>query len=69
MHGRRLGVNVYGEIDGFEKDGVLGIVVLHVAWCFLRHVNDGLNHVVDCFENGRIVGRGIVLEQSEELDL
>jgi hypothetical protein len=47
----------------------LGIVVLHVAWCFLRHVNDGLNHVVDCFENGRIVGRGIVLEQSEELDL
>jgi len=48
---------VDGEVDGFEEDGVLGVVVLDVLGSFARVVHDGGEDGVDGLLDGGVVWR------------
>jgi len=62
MDDGRLGIEVDGEVDGFEEDRVLSVVVLSVARRLLRVLEDALEDVVEEDAKGAIL---CVKEQSQ----
>ena len=65
-----LAVVVDDEADGLKENSILcvGMLDLLRLWWFLSLVEDGLETLVQSRSDSRILGRGIVLEEPQELD-
>lgn len=55
MNDSGFGVEVDGEVDGFEEDSVLSVIVLSIARALLRIFENALENVVEENAKGAVL--------------